>query len=192
MAAVCRNRGVSSQDMPKQAEYSFSIRTPEDLLKKLRGEIITLLKTSNSPEVAINGAFTAWHLKDWVWGLQLKGDDKEQERLFGRTFENVNEFEDYILLKFDFFRVVKDVCNGSKHLGCGTRRRGLKTAPAVTATGMTEGLRAVASWTEEVFTLDPDPIVTLASGETILFRTFLEKAWSFWAGVITGRTKRDW
>jgi hypothetical protein len=171
--------------MAKEAEFSFGIKTPEDLLIKLREEIRTLLREPDSAYAAINAAFTAWHLSEWVWGLQLKNQYTEQSRLFNRVFRGQEEFETYIL-EFEFFRVVREVCNGSKHLGSSIG------VSEVAATGMTEEKRARLMGSDEVAIMRPHPIVTLANGEVRIFRTFLEMAYMFWLPIITGRTSESW
>ena len=55
-------------------------------------------------DAAVNGAFTAWHLHDWVWGIKLKASPSEQKVGFGRTFDSKDEFKKE-LLKLEFFQV---------------------------------------------------------------------------------------
>lgn len=100
--------------------HSFAIRRPRDLLGKLKRERDRFIKASsfNSDDHkfqydhAINFAYTAWHLVDWVWRyLEMNGLDVK-----GVTgYESFNEFHNGVRSECLGLQICYEITNGNKH-----------------------------------------------------------------------------
>lgn len=100
--------------------YGFEIRTAHGFFKKLKEDFEELMREPYSSRYAMNCAMTAWHLNEWVWALNLKGNYAEQKCLFGSIFRNKGEFLRHVICACPELEMIQAICNGSKHLGTST------------------------------------------------------------------------
>ena len=152
--------------------YSFRIHTEKDLFRKLEQEFKDFEADQTSSRHAINFAMTAWHLREWAWGLRLKNDDREQQRLFGRIFKDCKDFDKHLLALCDELGIMQEVTNGSKHLDSK-----IKEAVADTFVASTINLDVSRGYPTET------PLhaqVTLTDGRTVPFIQVARTVLEFW------------
>jgi len=99
----------------RQASHSFEIKTAGQFLRKLEEDYRDFEAKPLSSRFAINCAMTAWHLREWVWAQQLKGNSGEQNRKFSRAFKDFKEFDAFLFDVCPEFHILQAICNGSKH-----------------------------------------------------------------------------
>ena len=99
-----------------KVQLSFAIATPHDFLSKLEEEKASLDSELTSSRHAINAAFTAWHLIEWVWGLSVK-KNQEVQRKIGEPSKDLKAFRSFVLNECPELEIMKCICEGSKHLG---------------------------------------------------------------------------
>lgn len=93
------------------SDYSFEIKKPSDFLKKLHIEQIRYQADTLSSVDAMNFAWTAWHLTEWVWKGHLESNRQS-------AFTSVNstaDFKNYVCNHCPEMRIMRDIANGSKH-----------------------------------------------------------------------------
>ena len=88
--------------------HAYEIKTTADFFKKLLDEREDFLKNPTSSRHAINCAFTAWHIYEWVYS-------EYQSHPFMQQFKNSKQFRDWLLKKNRDFQLIRDLADGSKH-----------------------------------------------------------------------------
>jgi hypothetical protein len=171
-----------------EAQHSFGIKNAKDLLKKLHEEVADFKKEEHSSRHAINAAFTAWHLHEWVWGM-LKSRYADQQLIFGRPFKNYGEFLDFLLTSCDALAVMRDISNGSKHLNVDRDSKAKVTGTTLHPQSEAPyGAAMIDLVTGQLFqgpiigtaTIPAYLTVTCDDGSSILFRTYLDQVLHFW------------
>ena len=161
-------------------KHAFAIRNEADFLEKLRQEFRDLECSPDSSRHAINFAMTAWHLTDWVWGLQLKANWERQRQLFGTIFRGgIDEFRAGVVKECEELGIMQEICNGSKHLGSDPKADiadTFRAAPINIKIG--EGSDAKVSKGENRVW------VTNQKGGTVVFVDLAEKVLRFWESKI--------
>jgi len=102
------------------AKHSFSIKNPKDLLQKMHRERERVVASSdfNSADHkyqydhAINFAYTAWHLVDWVWRY-LEYNEINPQMVTG--CKSYNDFHNLVRSECPALQVCYELANGSKH-----------------------------------------------------------------------------
>lgn len=89
---------------------SFEIKTPMQFFKMFKEQTEDFNQDNLSSGKAIVAFILGFHLREWIW--------KKHRKIIKSTFgiKGKRKFEQYINDKFPYFPVVRDICNGSKHL----------------------------------------------------------------------------
>jgi hypothetical protein len=111
---------------------TFDIRSPSDYYKNLLLDQYNEFLTEanyNSVRHAIICSILAYHLREWIWNCNK---DAVKDYLLSQKFISRSKIDndDYIECKFNEyvnrkcpdFRMIREICNGSKHFS--TRERG--------------------------------------------------------------------
>ena len=159
-------------------KYTFAIHNEADFLEKLRQEFQDLSRLPDSSRHAINFAMTAWHLTDWLWGLRLKADYREQSRLFETTFRSLEEFRKCVVARCPEVEIMQEICNGSKHLGSDPKRIADTFRAAPIGVEIAEGSDAKVSKGEARVW------VTNQEGQTVAFVDLAQEVLLFWESKI--------
>lgn len=104
-------------------EYSFGIKTAHDLYCKLKREYAAFQGGATDSDLAWNCAVTAWHLREWLWKERLSVYPGEDVKLFGQTFAAEQDYQTELNLRCPKYKLLRDVCNGSKHFDLGNPGR---------------------------------------------------------------------
>ncbi|MFC1552338.1 hypothetical protein ACFL6P_07195 [Candidatus Latescibacterota bacterium] len=97
-------------------QLSFGISTPQEFFTKLKQEQQSLDEDLTSSRYAINAAMTAWHLREWVWGLAVKKNMEVKKKL-GKYSKTRKTFYNYLLAQCPELETMQCICEGAKHLG---------------------------------------------------------------------------
>ena len=135
--------------MPQESRGAFNIGNAMQMLSKLGREISRLHTERRSVEdvtdVAINAAFTAWHIHDWVWVAKFR-DDTEAQIAIGINETDLRdakrEFQKYVTGQCAGLALCQDVTNGIKHVTAKTPKR--RQVPAVAESRVSAGAETVA------------------------------------------------
>jgi hypothetical protein len=145
--------------------------TPVNLLDKLKLEHDDLSTDPTSTRHAINAAFTAWHMTEWIWGLRLKGngDYRSELGLVKKTDGKKprNLFRDNMKANCMSLVTMEAITNGAKHLS--------RDAATKVNSGYSNTYRD--SYEAELF-------VTLENGSVVKFPDELEKAIRHWENFL--------
>lgn len=102
---------------------TFFIRTPADLLEKLKFEAETLWSSKSPADIrlraylVLNCASTAWHMKDWVYNtLQSEGRLDALHSLAGRHIKSREDFGAYLIECVPQMAMVQQIATSTKHL----------------------------------------------------------------------------
>ena len=95
-------------------------------------------------DAAINGAFTAWHIHDWVWVAKFR-DDPAARISIGINESDLRdakrEFQKYITDECVALALCQDVTNGIKHVTARIPER--RQAPAAAGSRVSAGAEMV-------------------------------------------------
>ena len=102
------------------AKHSFSIKTPKDLLLKLEREKARFIEASSFDnkehkfqyDHAINFAYTAWHMVDWIWKY-LEGKNLDVRGITGCS--KFQEFHSMVREGCFGLQICYEIATGSKH-----------------------------------------------------------------------------
>ena len=95
--------------------YSFGIKTAHDLYCKLKREFAKHQNNPTDSDLAWNCAVTAWHVREWVWKERLSTKAGEDVGLFGVSFGSDQNYNTELNRRCPKYKLLRDVCNGSKH-----------------------------------------------------------------------------
>lgn len=122
------------------ATYSFGMNTGQSMLAKTWRELERARNATSSDDrrdAVINCAITAWHLTDWFWaGLTEKDMDcVELAKLLGVKGRRVtkDDFVKWIVQRCPEMAICQAICNGTKHVACGSPVHTKFGAPQVAA-----------------------------------------------------------
>ena len=120
---------------------------PRHLFAKLSHEIDLVAAEPRNSYAAINALRDAYHLREWIWHGRLKNDPTLQAQITGESAEGTPEhreckspkrsrgarsgcgaslsatemsqrkWNEYINSEHTDFRLIRELCNGSKHFG---------------------------------------------------------------------------
>ena len=135
--------------MPPELSGAFNIRSATQMLSKL-GREISRLHTERDrfdgvTDAAINGAFTAWHMHDWVWLMRFR-DDPEARIGIGIDETYLRDakwkFQKYVTDECSALALCQDVTNGFKHVVAREPKK--RQAPAVSKSRVSAGPEMIA------------------------------------------------
>jgi hypothetical protein len=96
----------------RRGQNVFDIKTSRDFYKKLLEDFADFQENPRSARLAINCTITAYHMHEWTWGDWLKSDYPTWKLL---KIRDVNSFLTWLDQKSPWFKLMQDICNGSKH-----------------------------------------------------------------------------
>ena len=105
-----------------RTDKTFFIRTPADLLEKLRWEMGILLDSApfdlqQRAYMVMNCAITAWQMKDWVYNtLDALDRLKALEDYARRPIKSREDFGVYLKKANPYMRMAHQIATASKHL----------------------------------------------------------------------------
>ncbi|MGH9677451.1 MAG: hypothetical protein ACRD36_10150 [Candidatus Acidiferrum sp.] len=92
----------------------MNLTHPGDLLKKLQHESALFTDEPSNSYAAINALRDAYHLREWVWKDRLESDPALQTKIMGTSGDEA-AWNTWVNNNCADFKLVRDVCNGSKH-----------------------------------------------------------------------------
>lgn len=155
-------------------KMSFSIKTPNDLLKKLALDLEEFNSDCSSSVYAINFILTAYHLRDWIWNHYFKVKEKNLIK---------NDFINKIYEDFPDMKLIKDLANGSKHYS-------LYNDPTVKGTDITPAIEDdEAAWDKDECTWDYYGCrIHTKDGRTISCQDLFNRVFEFWTNYLARLT----
>ncbi len=150
------------------ANFSFDIRTPADLLKKLHEEYQEFLNNPVSSRHAVNCAVTAWHLIEWVWASH-----KQKMMTLSQSIKKEADFKQYISLRCPEIETMQAIANGTKHFKVDKRSGGSNVKAARIHRG---GFSQEFSREFDISLLE----IELADGSTLVFDDTIKTVVEFW------------
>jgi len=157
--------------------YSFAITTAHDLYCKLKREHTRFQGQTANSDFAWNCAVTAWHLREWVWKERLSIHPGEDVNLFGRTFRTSEEFYAELNRRCPNYKLMGDLCNGSKHFN-------LDRIGTVQSTTTKRGaMFDEAMFNEVAFNEGPYLEICLDDGSLVRFGDVLSQVVALWDDV---------
>jgi hypothetical protein len=94
---------------------SLNLTEPRHLLAKLSHEIDTLTAEPRNSYAAINALRDAYHLREWIWHGRLENAPTLQAAIMGAAGDEA-DWNKHVKDRFTDFPLVRELCNGSKHL----------------------------------------------------------------------------
>jgi hypothetical protein len=98
---------------------ALNLTAPAHLLAKLEHELATLSADRGNSYAAINALRDAYHLREWIWHDRLEHDPALQRAIMGGSGDE-SAWNRWVNQRLPDFRVVKELCNGSKHFCPGS------------------------------------------------------------------------
>ncbi len=99
---------------------ALDLTEPRHLLTKLSHEIDALAADPRNSYAAINALRDAYHLREWIWHGRLEKDPTLQAAIMG-SGGHEEDWNRHIKAAFADFRLIHELCNGSKHFEPGDR-----------------------------------------------------------------------
>jgi hypothetical protein len=99
---------------------ALSLTEPRHLLTKLSHEIDTLAAAPRNSYAAINALRDAYHLREWIWHGRLENDAALQAAIMGAPGIKAG-WDKHVKDRFTDFRLIHELCNGSKHFEADLR-----------------------------------------------------------------------
>jgi hypothetical protein len=97
--------------LPKGA---LGLTQPLHLLIKLEYELEAFRADQQNSYAAINALRDAYHLREWIWHGRLESDEEFQAAIMGAA-GNEDEWNHWVNKEFPDFKIIRELCNGSKH-----------------------------------------------------------------------------
>ena len=101
---------------------ALNLTKPADLLAKLEHEVGALTVDRGDSYAAINALRDAYHLREWIWHDRLEHDASLQVVIMGAS-GGKDAWNTWINQNFSDFRLIRALCNGSKHFQDGRSMR---------------------------------------------------------------------
>ncbi|RWC42229.1 MAG: hypothetical protein EOS55_24745 [Mesorhizobium sp.] len=92
----------------------MNLANPSGLLKNLQHESALFAQDPNDSYAAINALRDAYHLREWIWHDRLQADAGLQTRVMGAP-GNEAAWNTWVNSNCNDFKLVRELCNGSKH-----------------------------------------------------------------------------
>jgi len=94
-------------------DYSFALRSPADLLEKLKREFKRLQEDETyQSDHAFNFAVTAWHMTDWIYD-DARQRDPANPKPFG--YKRKGNFQQFVRSDRVALNICYELASGSKH-----------------------------------------------------------------------------
>ena len=112
-----------NMDDPLMVSFSTGLKSPGDMLSKLKRELNRLADASakhlDVVDHGINGAWTAWHITDWVWKAKFEWDVAARKSLESGHVDLPSgdraRFNECLARECPELALCRDVANGIKH-----------------------------------------------------------------------------
>jgi len=101
---------------------------PKHLLGKLEHELQAFSADRGNSCAAINALRDAYHLREWIWHDRLEHDATLQLAIIGTTASE-EDWNCWVGRGFPDFRIIRELCNGSKHFEPGSILRHAPRGP---------------------------------------------------------------
>lgn len=98
---------------------ALDLTEPKHLLGKLEHELQAFSADRGNSYAAINALRDAYHLREWIWHDRLEHDATLQVAMIGTT-ANEEDWNCWVGQAFPDFRIIRELCNGSKHFEPGS------------------------------------------------------------------------
>ena len=95
------------------ADGALHVKTSRDLLAKLKHEVSQFTDNPKNGYAILNAVRDGYHLREWVWHEYVEGKCDTQKEL---AIKNKDGFNELINTMFTDFPIIKELCNGSKHM----------------------------------------------------------------------------
>ena len=165
-------------------EYSFGIKTAHDLYCKLKREYAAFQGRTTDSDLAWNCAVTAYHLKEWLWKERLSVTPGEDLKLFGQSFTSQQDYNANLNRRCPNYKLLRDVCNGSKHFALDNPGR-------VKATTVRPGaMFGSVMFGEAAFGEGPYFAIRLDDGSLVRFLGLLSEVVALWDDVFKSEPLR--
>jgi hypothetical protein len=106
---------------------TLNLTEPSHLLKKLEHELQSFASDLSNSYAAINALRDAYHLREWVWHGRLENDYALQTAIVGNSATE-EDWNCWVNQNFPDFRIIRALCNGSKHFQPGRVVQGYRQA----------------------------------------------------------------
>jgi hypothetical protein len=93
---------------------ALGLTEPKHLMEKLEHELRAFSADRGDSYAAINALRDAFHLREWIWHDRLEHNTALQQEILGSTGRG-KDWNCWVNKKFPDFRIIRDLCNGSKH-----------------------------------------------------------------------------
>jgi hypothetical protein len=168
---------------------AINLTEPRDLLAKLLYEIDLLTAEPRNSYAAINALRDAYHLREWIWHGRLENDTALQTLITGERAEGTPEQRECKWNKyingafkngaFEDFRLIRELCNGSKHFEPDPGDK-------VQATFTAGHGSPLAAYGDGVLGRGVDGLFVVLDGGRVVFVThLLQSVHTFWANLFT-------
>lgn len=94
---------------------ALDLTEPAHLLAKLECEHQALASDHGNSYAAIDALRDAYHLREWIWHDRLADDTGLQVTIIGPSASGKRDWNDWVEKTFPDFRIIGDLCSGSKH-----------------------------------------------------------------------------
>ncbi len=160
-------------------DYSFALRSPADLLEKLKREFKRFQEDETYPsDHAFNFAVTAWHMADWVH-KDARQRDSANPTPFG--YKKTEDFRQFVRGDCRALGICRELANGSKHFKLASENK--KKIVRKTDTSLTGDPSASLG----SFKLDHDLLagtvlkIRLTSEESVRAKDVFAEAITYWS-----------
>ena len=115
-------RSLNAMSEDGRTDKTFFIRTPADLLEKLRWEAYAPLDVQPfnlqlRAYMVMNCAITAWQMKDWAYNaLEASGRLPDLNVYAGRPIKSREDFGEYLIKTNPHMKMAFQIATASKHL----------------------------------------------------------------------------
>ena len=93
---------------------ALNVNSPSDLLNKFKVELDSLANNPTDAYAALNAIRDGYHLREWIWHDILENDPAKKHAV-AVTINSENDWNSWINSGFPNFKLVRELCNGSKH-----------------------------------------------------------------------------
>lgn len=147
-------------------DFSFSITTFDQYWKATKDVVQQYLADDLNEELALSCANKLWHMCDWYF--------KEHQEVLPHN--QLRDFQGHCGTENTNLRIMRDVCNGSKHAGINQTRNPMIRRASKHQGGFSSGF----SRDFDVSVLE----VELMDGNTVYFDTIVKSVFDYWLGKI--------
>ena len=95
---------------------ALGLNTPEQLFAKLEQELSAVNKDAKDVYSILNAVRDAYHLREWIWHSWMQDNPILLKEITGSNETKDSNWNNWINESFPKFRILREICNGSKHL----------------------------------------------------------------------------